>query len=300
MTTIKTTLSAAMGIALLAATSSVLAGPITIDGALGDWGVTVQDCTGACTSTAPKVGSIYSVNAGVEFMEEDTNDLSNSYHVGPNSGGQNYDAQFLGALISGDWLYIAISSGQRNDNGFSHFAPGDILLATSVNTWGIEVGGGAGDANGNASQIEEGDAGSTYTLDSYGNTTVHSVTSTAGSIWLGSDWINDPIDPQGPTQINHNSSGTAKGSADYVFTRDSSTSQHSIIELGFELSTLGGDIASADDLTIEWRPSCGNDELSINVSLPSGGPSIPEPGVIALMGLGLAGLGFARRRQAKS
>ncbi len=53
-------------------------------------------------------------------------------------------------------------------------------------------------------------------------------------------------------------------------------------------------------MTIEVRPSCGNDELTVSLDTYTTSFSIPEPGSIALLGLGLAGLGFARRRLTQS
>lgn len=54
----------------------------------------------------------------------------------------------------------------------------------------------------------------------------------------------------------------------------------------FLLSNLGQNVL-ADDLGLHWTMSCGNDVIETNV---------PEPGSIALLGLGLLGLGLARKK----
>ena len=256
------------------------AAPLAVDGNLADWGVTVADNNGS--SFWPSVPLLY-------YAKEDTSDTAgDSGFVGPNYGGQNYDVEFLGVAQQGSRIYLALVSGLRPDNGFARFGPGDIRIIVNGIAYGLEVGGGAGGGPGGA--LTEGAAGSTYLLNSSGFTVGHNVPAlshpagqTAGSIWKDSEWIMDPIAPATPVQFR---GGTYVGMADYVYTRDTVTQQHSIIEASFDTG-LFGDVSAIE---IVWGPSCGNDVLSVDGEI-----QIPEPPVAALLALGLAGFVFRRR-----
>ena len=137
--------------------------------------------------------------------------------LGPNYGGQDYDAEFLGATISNSSLYLAIATGQRPDNGYKNFSPGDIRIETSYFDPGSTVRSSGPLAlrlaeaiwtQHPACPINAGAPGTTYVLNINGFTTgqdlAHNALHTAGSVWetsLASDWINDPIPPPTPTQL---------------------------------------------------------------------------------------------------
>jgi len=298
------------------------AAALTVDGNLSDWNVTVNDWTSYCgTSNAGSChSSVFSTVAapglGGTFIE-DTNDKSNSYAVGPNSGGQNYDVEFMAVALQGSNLFVAISSGQRPDNGKSYYSPGDIRIVVNGTTkYGIEVGGGVGGLSSSSSAITEGAAGTTYNVTSsgYTNSTTPTLATaaaqTAGSIWKNVSWITDPIynssnpsDPNNPkTEVQFQTNGSSQqvGTADYVFTRNSSTTQHSFIELSFDLSVLLGSDQSAwsnNFLELGWAPSCGNDIGVVFEIPPQGDIPNPEPATISIMLLGLVGAARMRRRR---
>lgn len=255
---------------------AAVAAPLTVDGNLSDWGVTVADNNGS---------NFWSYVPTLYYAIEDTSDTAgDNGFVGPNYGGQNYDVEFLGVKQQGSRIYLAMVSGLRPDNGFERFGPGDIRLVVNGITYGIEVGGGAGGGAGTA--LAAGAAGSTYLLDSNGTTIgalSHPAAQTTGSIWKNSAWIMDPIVPATPVQFQ---GGTQVGMADYIYTRNTVTSQHSIIEASFETG-LFGDINSIE---IAWGPACGNDVLSV-----TGDINVPEPHVLSLLAVGLAGFAVRRR-----
>lgn len=256
--------------------------PLVVDGSLSDWGVQVGDYN---TSQWSGVRSDL-----LGYMEEDQNDnAGNSGYVGPEYGGQNYDGEFMGVARSGQTLYIGISTGQRSDNGFSYFAPGDLLIETDQGTLGLEMGGGSGGTGG--AIITEGQAGSTYTLNAHGYTVGHLQSSTAqvtGSLWSDVDLIFDPISPHTAVQFEINQASQLVTTADFVYSGNTFTNQHAVYEIAFDLSTLS-------NITIErifWAPSCGNDELYVDLDL-----TIPEPltGLLLIPGIAL----FFRRYKSK-
>lgn len=286
----------ALAAAVVLFSASVEAG-FVVDGDLSDWGVTNSTLT---TWTIASVSSGAAIGDGFEFkyMREDSSDTAgDSGFLGPNYGGQNYDAEFLGVGRNGSYLVIAIVTGQRPDNGFARFAPGDIRIGTSLGYFGVEVGGGAG-GNGGAA-INEGAPGSTYTLNSSGFTTAHTASPpgnlhTAGSVWLTSpsDWILDPItagtppfDGKQPVQLQF-TGGILKGTADYIYTLNSLTAQHAVIELAIPMSVFGGALIES----VQWAPACGNDVLYVETAIHS-----PEPATLVMSLLGMAGFAGVRR-----
>jgi hypothetical protein len=283
-----------MGVGFALSLSATSASAITVDGNLSDWGITVADGNNSdFSSPSPGIGLVAS------FAEDQNDFAGDGGYVGPNYGGQNYDGEYMGVAIQGSTLYIAIVSGQRPDNGLTRYSPGDIYLTTPVGIVGIEVGGGAGGGAGGT--ITEGAEGSTYNLNSNGYTQSYGTTDaaqTAGSIWANADWIQDPIAPGSPVQMNINGASTKIGDADYAFTRNDQTSQHSVIELALDLTNLL-DEDGEGLIGIHWSPSCGNDVVHAFylASTPPTSTELPEPGsaLVWLVGVGVTGAMRARK-----
>jgi hypothetical protein len=275
------------GLLTLALSGPAFAGPMIVDGNVSDWGITVADNNGS-NFTNPQV-SLPAILLG--FMREDQNDLAgDGGFLGPHRGGQNYDGEFMAVALAGDRLHVVIVTGQRPDNGLARFSPGDIrIVADTGLVYGIEVGGGVGGGAGGS--LLGGAIGSTYTLNGSGYTQSHSNSArTTGSIWLAPNWLNDAIEHNVPVQLANDGSGIFVGNAEFVYTRDTFTSQHAVIELSLDRAIFGG----ATMLDFFWSPSCNNDVLIVHDDLPG---RVPEPGALALLGLGFLGLTMTRRRR---
>src|SRR4029453_90016 len=110
-----------------------------VDGDPSDWGVTVADGN----------GSIFNFPAGVTSMLEDSSDFDCDPGVlGPHRGGQNFDSEAMGIAFQNSTLFVLIVSGQRPDNGFPRYDPGDLRIVTNLSTYGMEMGGGIGGGGG--------------------------------------------------------------------------------------------------------------------------------------------------------
>ena len=282
----------------------------------------------ATYSPASNPGTIYSGTAVIDgreviFQVEDSNDLSNSYRLGPLFGGENYDAEGLFASIHENNLYIAIATGQRVDNGNGgdphkkYFSPGDISIvlpdAAGGSVYGIEVGGGLGGQTSANYVITEDDPGTTYRLFSNGytnfaddRTVTDDPNAKAGSVWLtgsASDWI-PGLGGSGIPRTQLTGGTHVPATVDYAYNfgvaADGTTpldfGEHAFIELCISnyADVFDHNLKGA---TVHWYPSCGNDELGLSVDLP-----VPEPATLVVWSL-LGGFGIAvglyrRRRRA--
>lgn len=131
--------------------------------------------------------------------EDDTDNT-----LGPHTGGQDYDGEFLGVGISGAFLAIAIVTGQRPDNGFSAFAPGDLRIETSLGSFGIELTGYTFTLNSDGTtKYRKETSGKSYKSD--GSQTSYNGSAptpfAAGTVVKNATWLTPPASLPPPTPV---------------------------------------------------------------------------------------------------
>jgi hypothetical protein len=244
---------------------------ISIDGDLSDWGIDK-------TTWLP-------ADMGIHRTVEDQTGRG-SYYLNPGWGGQAYDAEALYATISGDFLYIALATGHNpqtvHNPGGNSYGTGDFFIDFGKDgTYEVGINVNHKTPNGFESLLAQGGV---YATPTYA---------------LGLFYENDPLYPVGGKRPTYLTGGSYLGLAELIYSTTPATGYginpndpHYFYEIGVDLGLLRR--AGWDDkaFNIHWTMNCGND--SIFVDPPPG--NVPEPGTLALLPLGLVGLGLLRRR----
>jgi choice-of-anchor C domain-containing protein len=123
------------------------------------------------------------------------------------------------------------------------------------------------------------------------------IATTAGTSYTVSFWIGNTYDPNGifgTTSTVDVLMGGLSGSLLGAFT-NSSTTPGTLVWQQFTTSfTASGSSTTLDFLNAD--PANDNSNGLDNVSVVANGSSVPEPGTLSLLGIGILGLGLLRRR----
>lgn len=224
----------------------------------------------------------------------------------PGQGGQNFDVELLGLTLVGagdadltdDELYFGLQTGFDITKGSGPFAPnsyashkaGDLFFDVKDDgVWDAVIRFGSPDASGNVAMtlytgFSQSDiAGAQdfpgwwdpYALAVGTDLTSLSATSLTGEMatYGGTDWSDGP-------DTEEDNSAFYSGGVPYSF----------VLEGSFDLTSLGTLWTGDEQITFHWTMECGND---------GGDVTTPEPASVAMVGLGLVGVAFGRRRLRK-
>ena len=244
---------------------------ITVDGNLADWGLHQN---GNANDWTPNTSVVPSAN---QFVVDDQTGGRGVY-LTPGYGGQDYDAEALYVSKDSNYLYLALITGlsPNTPNTGGNYGPGDFAIDFGQNgsfEFGIQTTGT--------------DAGKVYKVSAWDY-----------GLWdVNNHYINTShlaANPAHPTSIR---TGTLVGEGLLSYKNEYFTNmgintgdKHYVIEAAIPLSAFDGYSGKFD---VHWTMNCANDSISADPDL-----TIPEPGTLALLPLGLLGLAALRRRKA--
>lgn len=244
----------------------------TVDGNLADWGL---QRNGNANDWKPDPNLVPDKQ---QYSVEDQTGGAGT-RLNPGWGGQNYDAEALYVSLDANYLYLALVTGLApntpNNPAANSYGPGDFAIDF------LEVG--------SKNSFEFG-------IETTG---VNMGTVYKNVVWDFGLWdVNGAYNPANPDRAHPTSirSGTEAGIGNLIYTSNGVNNMgahkndlHYFIEAAIPLSAFAGYSGKFD---VHWTMNCANDAIQADPDL-----TIPEPGTLALLPLGLVSLAALRRRK---
>lgn len=248
---------------------------VVIDGNLADWGVD------AGIHSAGNV-SDWTPNPGVHYTVEDQHGNS---RLDAGWGGQAYDAEALYVSLDAGTLYIALATGHKpgTRQGGGSYGAGDFAIDFGRDG-SYELG-----INIKPAWDAFGVSGGVY--------------KTSGNDWSYGIWNDNAIPgfikSEHPTSLKggQNIGAVTALAIDSVGQRNIgewSGDTHYFYEMALSSQLLADAGWQGESFNVHWTMNCANDTILAD---PPSATSVPEPGTLALLPLGMAGLFALRRRK---